>query len=272
MIEIIRSLKAFIDDVVLHVSNPTEDTLEELTNTAQNQLCWWDQLIQVTGGALNPKKCCRMLYHWTPDKRGILKLNKLEAPLPPITLPHVNSQQEVHLLNPSAGTRYLGLYLSTDQNTKTMEEHLWNKATLYTKAFHRTPMNRREAGVLYRSCFIPALTYPFPATWLPDTFFEKIHQLSTSTILNKMGYHRALPREMVFAPRSVGGIGLCHLQHEMEVQQILILLQHMRARTPLGTTIKILMRQYQLWAGIQQPILTNTQPCPWVPDKWISRL
>jgi len=146
------------------------------------------------------------------------------------------------------------------------------KATLYTKAFHQTPMNRREAVVLYCLCFIPALTYPFPATWLPDTFFEKIHQLSTSTILNKMGYHHTLPWEMVFALRSVGGIGLCHLQHEMEVQQILMLLWHMRARMPLGTTIKILMRQYQLWAGIQQPILTNTQPCLWVPDKQISRL
>jgi len=106
-IEIIRSLKAFIDDVVLHVSNPTEGTIEELTNIAQNQLRWWDQLVQVPGGMLNPKKCCRMLYNWTPDKRGILKLNKPEAPLPPITLPHDNSQQEVHLLNPSAGTRYL---------------------------------------------------------------------------------------------------------------------------------------------------------------------
>jgi len=122
-----------------------------------------------------------------------------------------------------------------------MEQHLMKKAILYTTAFRRTPMNHREAGVLYRSCFLPALAYPLPATWLPDTFFEKIHQISTSTILNKMGYHRTLPRSMVFAPKHFGGVGLRNLQTEMEMQQIIMLLRHLRAKTPLGQTMEILI-------------------------------
>jgi len=80
-------------------------------------------------------------------------------------------------------------------------------------------MSRREAGVLYRSCFLPALTYSFPAMGLPPTFLERIHKLSTSTILNKMGYHRNLPRSVVFAPRNMGGIGLCNLIYEQSAQQ-----------------------------------------------------
>jgi len=116
------------------------------------------------------------------------------------------------------------------------------------------------------------MAYPLPATWLPDTFFDKVHQMLMSTILNKMGYHQNLPQNMIFAPRMIGGVGLCNLQHEMEAQQILILLQHMRSRTPLGCTMEILIRYYQLWAEIQQPVLEDTRPCPWVPDKWISRL
>jgi len=125
--------------------------------------------------------------------------------------------------------------------------------------------------------FVPFVFYPSPYVSISCNMATGyLLREDTPTVnlhyLEKMGYHRTLPWEMVFALRSVGGIGLCHLQHEMEVQQILILLRHMRARTPLGTTMKILMRQYQLWAGIQQPILTDTQPCPWVPDKWISRL
>jgi len=85
-----------------------------------------------------------------------------------------------------------------------------------------------------------------------------------------MGYHRNLPRTMVFVPQMIGGVGMCDLHHEMEVQQILILLRHMRTSTPLGCTMEILIRQYQLWAGIQQPVLEDTWPCPWIPDKWIS--
>jgi len=85
-----------------------------------------------------------------------------------------------------------------------METHLWDKAMQYTLAFQKTPMTHHEAGILYHSCFIPALTYPLPTTWLPDKFFEKIHCLSMSTILNKMGYHHNLLRCMVFAPKQVG--------------------------------------------------------------------
>jgi len=59
---------------------------------------------------------------------------------------------------------------------------------------------------------------------MPKQFLERIHKLSTSTILNKMGLHSRLPRSMVFAPREVGGVGLCNLIYEQGTQQILILL------------------------------------------------
>jgi len=87
-----------------------------------------------------------------------------------------------------------------------------------------------------------------------------------------MGFHRNLPRCIVFAPREVGGIGLCNLRHEMELQQIMILLRHLRAKTQLGQALEILIRTYQLWAGTADPILEDTRPCPWIPDCWLSRL
>jgi len=73
-IKILRSLKAFIDDVVLHTHHKLDSSIEDLQLRAQEKLTWWDQLVKVTGSELNPKKCCGMLYMWTPDKRGILQL------------------------------------------------------------------------------------------------------------------------------------------------------------------------------------------------------
>ncbi len=133
-------------------------------------------------------------------------------------------------------------------------------------------MSRREAVILYRSCFLPVLTYPLPATWLPDKFFGKIHRLSTLVILNKMGYHKSLPRSLVFAPKELGSIGLCHLQHEMEAQQILLLIRHMHTHTPLGNTIGILIQHFQMWAGLASSIMEDTRPCPWIPDCWLTRI
>jgi len=56
----------------------------------------------------------------------------------------------------------------------------------------------------------------------------------------------------------------------METQQLIILLCHLCAQTPLGQTMEILIRQFQLWAGIQNSVLVDTTPCPWVPSQWLS--
>jgi len=61
--EIIRSLKAFIDDVILHTMMMVQtNTLDDLQECRQEQLQWWAALVQVTGGELNPQKCCRLVY------------------------------------------------------------------------------------------------------------------------------------------------------------------------------------------------------------------
>jgi len=114
------------------------------------------------------------------------------------------------------------------------------------------------------------LTYPLPATWLQLPFFEQIHWLSMSTLLNKMGYHRFLPRAMVFVPWTMGGIGLCHLHHEQCAQQLIILLCHLRTKSPLGQTLEILVHTYQLWAGMPQSVLAHTKPYSWIPDHWLT--
>jgi len=36
--------------------------------------------------------------------------------------------------------------------------------------------------------------------------------------------------------------------------------------------MELLIRQYQLWVGIRCPVLEDTRPCPWIPDRWITRI
>jgi len=131
-------------------------------------------------------------------------------------------------------------------------------------------MSRCEAGILYRACFILALTYPFPATWLPQQSIEQIQRLSTSTILNKMGFHCTLPRCLVFAPWNMGGVGLCNLNHKHGAQKIITLLWHLHTGTELGHTLELLIQTYELWAGLSNHVLMDTWICPWIPDHWLS--
>jgi len=180
--------------------------------------------------------------------------------------------QSIPTLTLAQGTCYLRVYITHNGSTKPMEDQMWKKAITYMRAFQHTHMSQCEANVLYHACFLPVLTYPFPAKWLTKKFLKQIQTLSTSTILNKMGLHHNLPQSLVFAPREIGGLGLCNLIHEQSVQQAIILIRHLRANTTLGTAIELLIRTYQLWAGLSCHILEDTQPCPWIPAHWLSHL
>ncbi len=190
-LKLVKSIKAFIDDVAMSVNTQT-NSIQDLAHQAQNQLRWWNDLIRVTGGELNPSKCCGAIAAWQPDKFGILRPAYLEHNEICMTLTDTDTQQ-IPMLQRSEGTRYLGIYIAPDGTMKTMETQLWKKANLYTIALQRTHLSQREAVIIYRSCFLPALTYPLAATWLSEQFLERIHRLSTATILNTMGYHRNLP-------------------------------------------------------------------------------
>jgi len=66
-----------------------------------------------------------------------------------------------------------------------------------------------------------------------------------------MGYPCHLPRSIVYAPETIGGLGLQHLGREQGVKQTLQLLQHLCANTTNGQLYAITIDQYQINAGTQ---------------------
>jgi len=130
---ILKSIKAFIDDVAMSAGGHT--TFPDLVHQAQAQLQWWTQLVQSSGSALNPKKCCCAVYHWTPDKNGILRPSDPPLDLVTILSDPNTPNQPIPLLALHEGTRYLGIYVTWSGATKPMEDHVWNVAMNYTRAF-----------------------------------------------------------------------------------------------------------------------------------------
>jgi len=117
---IIKSIKAFIDDVAISVGGP-QLTFHDLTNHAAQQLQWWNQLIQASGGALNSQKCCCAIYSWQPDKHGILRLSAKPDASSNILLDPTQPDNRIAILAPNKGTQYLGIYISPNGLTTTME-------------------------------------------------------------------------------------------------------------------------------------------------------
>jgi len=105
----------------------------------------------------------------------------------------------------------------------------------------------------------------------PELIYQS-QQAATLWFLLHMGYPHTLPRSVVYAPPSVGGLGFIHLGFEQGIQQVLQLLRHLQANTSNGQLYSILISSYQLYAGIKHPILEDTRPLPWSPSGWLTSI
>jgi len=70
--------------------------------------------------------------------------------------------------------------------------------------------------------------------FLSIAILEKAQSMTMPTILSLMGYNRNMPKAVIYAPISHGGIGLHHLPTEQGLQKIMNVLKHLRAKTTLG--------------------------------------
>jgi hypothetical protein len=89
-------------------------------------------------------------------------------------------------------------------------------------------------------------------------------------VLTKLGYNRHMPRAVVYASTTLGGIGLIDLLMEQGGSKITTILSHLRSHSPIDETILILIETYQICAGITYPALENNNiyhnyvDSPWI--------
>jgi len=133
-------------------------------------------------------------------------------------------------------------------------------------------MTHTEAEVIYKTIFLPTITYPFPATFVPTTALENAQSTITPLILSKMGYNRNMPKAVMYNPTSHGGLGIRHLPSEQGLQKILHAIKHLHTKTSLGNLLTVSLQAYQIQAGLAECILVNTHPLPWTPNWWITNL
>jgi len=134
-----------------------------------------------------------------------------------------------------------------------------------------THLKRSQSHILHH---LPTndKTYPLPATTLPKSILDKAQSKTTTVILSKMGYNKNMPKAIVYAPSSHRGLRLKHLHTKQGLQKALQVLKHLCAQTVTGNLIATTLQAYQIQAGLEQPILEDTRPLPWMNSCWISTL
>ncbi len=116
------------------------------------------------------------------------------------------------------------------------------------------------------------ITYPFPATNLPAIVLEKAQSMTMPIIISHMGYNQNMPKVVIYAPSTHGGLRLKHLHTEQGLQKALQVTKHLQTRTTLGDLIQVAIKAYQIQAGIPNQVLEDTIVLPWLLNRWITNL
>jgi len=223
---LVLGLDDFVDDTnMIHGAHGTA-TFSELLEVVQRNLDLWQGLLRASGGALNAKKCSWTPFIWTFNKHGHARLSPIPDPSPfnIYTQDMHGVTYPLKINKPDEAIRLLGIHIAADGSYAKELSILQQKQDRYVQFLLRTPLSHREARVIYKQCYLPTVTYPFPATNMPPAKIYDTQCTVTSLFLTRMGYPRHIPRCVVYAPEMVGGIGLRHLGHEQGVQQTLHLI------------------------------------------------
>ncbi len=269
-----QAIDAFIDDTTLIIGGRPPSIRMTLTQTAQENLLHWHHLLRASGGRLNPQKCSMSSFQWNYDEDGTATIQPpQQKPTQQLTIPDKNDKTYTLTQNrPDEAVRLLGVQIAMDGNYKVELGLFVQRNNRYVQALQQCNLTNREAGIVYKQCYLPMVSYPLPATNIPPDLLHRHQAKATTVFLAKMGYRRTMPRAVVYAPKALGGIGFLHLGYEQGVQQTMQMIKHLRARTTNGALFNLAINTYQLHSGLSHPILEDTRPCLWIPTGWTSSL
>jgi len=269
-----QAIDAFIDDTTLITGGRSTSVKMTITQMAQENLLHWHHLLRASGGRLNPQKCSTLMFHWTYNEEGTATITPPQnTPTQQLVIPDKNNTPHVlNQNNPSEAVRLLRVQIAMDGNYKQELGMFVQQNQRYVQAIQNCSLTQQEAGIIYKQCYLPTVSYPLPATNIPPELLHRHQAKATTAFLAKMGYRRNMPRAVVYAPKAIGGLGFRHLGFEQGVQQTLQLIKHMRANTTNGALFQLAINTYQLHAGLSKPILEDTRPCPWIPARWFNSI
>jgi hypothetical protein len=127
-----------------------------------------------------------------------------------------------------------------------------HKPSSATPSPHQTP-----PSIVYQVYHLTSVRYSLGTTYINQKELHKIQGRAVSTFLATSGYNRHMKRELVFAPREHGGIGMVALLLLQGQQGIKLLHRHLLHQTEIGQQLRIDIAWIQQEAGTHLPTYTS---------------
>lgn len=273
--EIKLNMTAFVDDSnaqITHQPSQHDSDIFTLLQDADHDAQLWKELLETSGGALEPSKCSYHVLDWDfrPDGTPFL----LQSPNSP------NTDTTSHLfpllskfkfLSPQQVHKTLGTLQSPTGKPKMQLQALHGKITHFKSILQRSHLSRKEALTFYYAVFLPSMTYSFPTTFFSANQLRKLQRTISPQLISQLGFNRNTPRPILYAPRQMGGFAMKDFYLAQGIHQILTILKYWRRQCQIGKLLLISMSWAQYALGTEQFFLQDVHtPLPHLECEWFS--
>jgi hypothetical protein len=252
-------LSSFIDDNKMLLSFDPEDTYETIINTCQKSLQTWEVLLNLTGGAVELKKCLITLmryeesYKWYNASPGVPQLMMMNDGARQCTITRDGEEDVViRQQNPTEGVKLLGVMAAANGTYKQEHEARVNKSKEIAGRLKTAPLSIALSWQAYYSRWKPAIAYCLPITTFSGKECKQIESPFYNVLLPKLGINRHMPRALLHGSPQVAGLGLVNLEAEQLAKHISGLITQVRKNDKVGQVMRASIDALQIYLGTAQ--------------------
>ena len=249
----------YVDDMDLIQIKPYHQW-HNLTETLQITLAYWNKLVKVTGGALEPSKSGWFAFRqfWDPLKGeycyedignfGEISTKDKDNQTVPLQYISCHDTQEM-----------VGVLMGPTGNQQPQTDKLILKSKIEASLISRSKLDHAHAYTAVMHSIIPSLSYPLPCMTITDKEGKQILRPLLSASLPRMGVIPTLGYDFVYGSSSLYGLGIPELFHVCYSRQLEMLIQHSWRKSQTGKLITILREELFVEAGTSRKLFEEPQ-------------
>ena len=265
----------FVDDTSGSVNDFLRDhpaSPEHYIAKAQEDAQRWNDLLSLSGGALNVEKCSYHFLYYTFNVDGLASLQSGSFG-PQITIHFHDTEHSTPIkqLSSYRSHKTLGVRKSPHRTDKGLYIALAKKNAAHTSVMATSPFSRTDAWAYYHAIYLPSICYPLPSSTLSDAHCNALQIQFKKAFLPKYGFNCHMPNAVVYGPTELGGIGLRTLSVERGISQTYLLMACLPGVPAQLAQIAISWAQFLAGTSISifedvSTSLPHLVPMQWIPQ------
>jgi hypothetical protein len=242
---------AFVDDTdLIHTGKSVLTPGHEIVGDMQRFVNHWEGGLRATGGALRVDKSCWYLIDFVWRNNSWHYASKRDVP-GDITVRDADGQvKPLPRLEPHEANETLGIFLTMDGDQQAEVQHLRSKTSAFAEHLRTGMIQRDEAWHALHSTILKTLEYPMDAINLTKKQWDYVMAPLLRVVLPRSGIARTFPRDLLYAPPTLTGMGIVHPFYKQNLKHLDLVLRETLTNSITSDLIRAILEQHRLEIGI----------------------